>query len=355
MAVASSTGRTLLIMASTPWRYLLLPLSVLRLASGYKSFTDPLLGSPSLNRRGLHVWRLRLAHEIASRRRKRLQQLVPQEDRAFFAENGFVEKRNLLSPDDYAALLEEIRGLVAPAREMTEGNAVTRRIAVTPGLLARAPVLRRLLGSPEWRGLTRYVGGFRAEPIVCIQTIFGSAAGDKTDPQTRLHMDTFHPTMKAWFFLEDVQPDQGPFTYVPGSHRPTTRRLAWHKRRSVLASQGAGKGGAFRVADEQLHLLRLPERRAFAVPGNTLVVADTFGLHARGHSLQPSTRVEIYASMRPNPFNPFTFLDTALLPFVHGRKVVIGWWFEDFLVGLGLTRRIWRRVGSVNPWRRDRA
>ncbi|WP_207770989.1 phytanoyl-CoA dioxygenase family protein [Kumtagia ephedrae] len=338
-----------------PLGYLLFPLSALRLVSGYKSFADPLIGDAGLNRRGLHVWRMRLAHRIADMRRGRLARLVPEVDRAFFAEHGFVEKRNLLQETDYAALVEEIRVLTAPARDMIEGNAVTRRIAVTPAVLARAPHLRLLLESAEWRGLTRYIGGFNAEPIVCIQTIFALSGGSRSDPQTKLHMDTFHPTMKAWFFLHGVEPDQGPFTYVPGSHRPTKRRQAWHKRRSVLASRKVTKGGAFRVADEQLPILRLPGRHTFAVPGNTLVVADTFGLHARGLSLRPSTRVEIYASMRPNPFNPLTFLDTALLPFVHGRKLQIGWWMEDLLVSLGLTRRIWKKVGRVSPWQRSGA
>lgn len=341
-------------MRTNPLRYLLLPVSLLRLFSSYKSFADPYLGSATLNRRGLHVWRVKLAHAMAERRRRKLEHLVPSEDRKAFAENGFVAKHNALSPSDHAALLAELRSLEAPAREMTEGKAVTRRIAVTPDLLARMPTLKRFLESPTWTGLTRYIGSFNAEPIICIQTIFGEAAADGAvgDPQTRLHMDTFHPTMKAWLFLEDVPPDQGPFTYVPGSHRPTKRRLAWHRRRSVQAATATAKGGAFRVADAELPRLHLPGRTVFAVPGNTLVVGDTFGLHARGLSLRPSTRVEIYASMRPNPFNPFVFLDTAWLPFVHGRKQVIGWWIEDILVRLGLSRRIWKDVGIVNPWKR---
>ena len=341
-------------MTGSPLRSLLLPVSVLRLFSGYKSFRDPYLGSVTLNRRGLHIWRLRLAHAMAAHRRRRLEKLVSEEHRAQFAANGFVEIRNALAAPDHATLLAELRALSAPAREMKEGDAVTRRIAVTPDLLATMPALRRFLASPQWSGLTRYVGGFNAEPIVCIQTIFGEAAssGASSDPQTRLHTDTFHPTMKAWLFLEDVAPDQGPFTYVPGSHLPTKRRQAWHKRRSVLSSEGALKGGAFRVTDAELRHLHLSQRHVFAVPGNTLVVADTFGLHARGLSARPSTRVEIYASMRPNPFNPVTFLDTAWIPFVRGRKVKIGWWLEDMLVRLGLTRRIWKNVGRVNPWQR---
>src|SRR3546814_11353522 len=53
------------------------------------------------------------------------------------------------------------------------------------------------------------------------------------DSQTALHSDTYHPTMKAWFFLHDVANDEGPFQYVPGSHRLTPQRIAWEKRKSL--------------------------------------------------------------------------------------------------------------------------
>jgi hypothetical protein len=334
-----------------------LPYFAAQILTGRKSFEgNPLLGSERLNRRGLHVWRTGAAAVVTRRRRGKLEHLVPEVDRAAFARDGFVAKPGLLDDATFRKLVEEVRTLRAPAREMVEGRAVTRRIAITPELIARMPALKAFLDTPEWRGLIRYVGGFDVEPAVCIQTIFGtpSETGPDVDPQTRLHMDTFHPTVKAWFFLEDVDPDEGPFTYVPGSHVPTKRRLAWQKRQSIRASQ-TGKGGSFRVADEHLRTLRLPERRRFAVPGNTLVVGDTYGFHARGRSVRPSTRVEIYASQRPNPFNPFVSLDTALIPGVSGRKMPIGWWFEDILVKLGLTKRTWTDVGPVNPWEPPRA
>lgn len=326
-----------------PTDILLLPLHALRILSGYKAFDTPILGSERLNRRGLHVWRVKATNRLAQRRRERLKHLVSPQDRAAFERDGFVEKRNLLKPEDHAALLAELKGLTAPAREMQEGNAITRRIDITPALLAQLPALRRLIETPEWRGLLRYVGGFDIEPLVSIQTIFGQPPADKKsiDPQTRLHADTFHPTMKAWYFLEDVPLEQGPFTYVPGSHALTPRRLAWQKRKSVQASRGRAKGGAFRVPDADLRQLRLPPRRFFAVPGNTLVVGDTFGLHARGPSQQPSIRVEVYASIRPNPWNPFAALDTAW----------IGRWFDRVSARMGGAETM-KDVGTVNPWQK---
>ena len=34
-----------------------------------------------------------------------------------------------------------------------------------------------------------------------------------------LHRDTFFRALKFWFFLRPVQREDGPFEYVPGSHR----------------------------------------------------------------------------------------------------------------------------------------
>lgn len=334
------------------WRLPLLPWYALAVFSGAKSFSNPVLGSEALNRRGLHVWRVRKADAMAAARRRRLAHLVSEEDRAAFVRDGFVEKRGLLSPERFAALRREVEALPALAREMREGDAITRRIALTPEVLARCPALSALLGSPEWRGLTRYVASSDAEPVVYVQTILSHAVpGAEEDPQTALHMDTFHPTMKAWFFLTDVAEEDGPLTYVPGSHRLTPRRLAWQRQESVRAARRGG-GGAFRATAAVVSRLRLPPARRFAVPGNTLVVADTFGLHARGKSTRPTLRVEIYATGRPTPFKPWAAAPLErLLPALRRRKSVLYWWLHDRLAPLGLMRTTWRPVhrGAFDP------
>ena len=73
------------------------PLWTLALATGAKSFVDnPIIGSERLNRRGLHVARLKLAHRLAWARRKRLARAVPAEWREQFDRDGFVEVRDFL-------------------------------------------------------------------------------------------------------------------------------------------------------------------------------------------------------------------------------------------------------------------
>src|SRR5262249_47746035 len=149
-------------------------------------------------------------------------------------------------------------------------------------------------------------------PVVWIQSILRHACDGPADPQTALHADTFHPTVKAWLFLTDVAADGGPFTYVPGSHRLTPARIAWEQRMSLAAAQSTNaedRQSSFRIGVDELADLGLPEPHVFAVPANTLVVADTFGFHARGPSAGRSLRVEIWAYGRRSPFVPWASFD----------------------------------------------
>jgi hypothetical protein len=223
-----------------------------------------------------------------------------------------------------------------------------RKIALGPQALAAMPALQAVLGSPEWRGLIRYIGSRDAEPVVWIQTILRHAAAGPADPQTALHADTFHPTVKAWLFLTDVAADAGPFTYVPGSHLATPERLAWERRTSLAARQSpvaATRQGSFRVSPDELRAMGLPGPRLFAVPANTLVVADTFGFHARGPSCGPSLRVEVWAYGRRSPFLPWAGLDPwsgAAL----ARRSLVGWRLGDLVERSGLKPHRWRaRLG----------
>src|SRR5205823_9423214 len=230
--------------------------------------------------------------------RRHLAGLVTDKDRAAFERDGFVIRPNFLPAGEFAELLRQVKAYRGRMREIDEGDTILRKIALDPQTLAALPALRRFLRLPEWRGLIRYIGSRDAEPVVWIQSILRHAHHGPPDPQTALHADTFHPTVKAWLFLTDVAADAGPFTYVPGSHRLTPERIAWERRMSLAARHSADpeiRQGSFRIAPGELAALGLSEARAFAVPANTLIVADTFGFHARGPSAGRSIRVEVWA------------------------------------------------------------
>jgi Phytanoyl-CoA dioxygenase (PhyH) len=329
------------------------PIHVAALATGAKSFRDnPIIGSPTLNRAGLHVARMRLAYRMAERRRERLAPLISNEDRAAFARDGFVIKRDFLPTAAYDALKQEVVSYEAPARQQSQGDAITRRIALDRRAMTRLPTVRALVESPEWLGLVRYVGSYRLEPFLYVQTIFAHARDAAPDPQTRLHADTFHPTVKAWFFLTDVGEDQGPLIYVPGSHQPTRRRLAWERRASLTARESVdfqSSRGSLRISAPMLRRLGFAPPKVFAVPQNTLVVADTMGFHARGISTRPAVRSEIWAYGRRNPFLPWLGLDASSLPMVKGRAVPLYWSAMDLCERLRLARNPWQPAGTLAP------
>ena len=332
------------------FRWLVLPWWLVQLFSGEKSFhTNPVLGSRALNRRGLHVWRARLAARLAEGRRRRLARLVAPEDRVALARDGFVMKEGFLPPELFERIVAEVEAFRGRAAEVREGDAVTRRIPLTPSNLKRLPACRDLLRTPAFRGLTRYVSSFDLDPIVSIQTIFTKAAPGRQDPQTAWHVDSFHPTMKAWLFLQDVGEADGPFGYAPGSHLRTARREALEKRRSVEASDPSSrrKGGAFRFTAAELKQLHAGAPRRFPVKANTLVVADTSGVHARTPSAAPTARLEIWASTRRNPFLPWAGAPLGNL--LGARLVPVTWALVRLRRRLGLPTRDVRIVGDVGP------
>jgi hypothetical protein len=340
-------------MLSQMRRAAMVPLWIAQLATGTKSFERNLLiGSRRLNEWGLHGARVALAHRLASSRRRRLASLIAAKDRAAFERDGYVVRPDFLPDETFLALVAQVKAYRGPLREISEGDTIMRKIALDKRVLAELPALGAVLRSRDWQGLVRYAGSRDAEPVVWVQSILRHACAGPPDPQTLLHSDTFHPTVKAWLFLTDVAEDTGPFTYVPGSHRLTPERLAWEHRRSLAARQSSNaedRQGSFRIDPAELPSLHLPQPRSFAVPANTLVVADTFGFHARGPSLGASLRVEIWAYGRRSPFLPWA----ALIPWTTaalGRRSVLSWKFGDLLESAGLKKNRWREQTGVSAF-----
>jgi hypothetical protein len=326
------------------------PFWLLALATGAKSFVDnPILGSRRLNTCGLHVGRLKLAHRMAWWRRRRLAAAVPADRRRQFDDQGFVEIRDFLPPVEFDRVRSRLLDQEFEGRQQQQGNAITRRVPIGPAILRAFPELRQLFA--RWKPLLSYVASMRSEPLYYIQTISNGAAEGARDPQLDLHADTFHPSLKAWLFLTDVTDDQGPLTYVAGSHRLTPERLDWERDRSIEihASDRLSQRGSLRIGADELPQLRLPQPTRFAVPANTLVVIDTCGFHARGGSDRPAVRVEIWAFARRNPFLPWTGLDLLSWKPLAVRRAVWLPRLVDLLDRLGLKKQHWQPAGRRRP------
>jgi hypothetical protein len=328
------------------------PLWLLALGTGAKSFVDnPILGSETLNRRGLHVGRLKLAHKMARLRRRRLAAAVSPEWREQFDREGFVEVRDFLPSDTFERLQHALLNTEYESRAQQQGDAITHRVAIGPDTLRHVPELQALLMSERWRSLLAYVASTRAEPLYYIQTISTVRVPGPPDPQLDLHADTFHPSLKAWLFLTDVCDDQAPLTYVPGSHRLTPERLAWEQARSLTISKSdrLSQRGSLRISAEELPALGLPPAKRFGVPANTLVVIDTCGFHARGSSTSPTVRAEIWAFVRRTPFLPWTGLDLLSWKPIAIRRATWMPAIVDLLDRLGIKKQHWKAAGRRRP------
>lgn len=323
------------------------PVWLIQPLTSAKSFLDnPFLGSRRLNGWGLHRGRVLLAGALCSWRRKRLASRVRADWREAFDRDGFVAIEDAVPPTQFASLRRAILEYHGPAREMRQGDAITRRLAIDPAMLKAIPELRRLLSRADINALFQYVASFRIQPLHYIQTIITHDPGDGGDPQEALHADAFHSSLKAWLFLNPVAPDEAPFTFVRGSHRLTPARVDWEYRRSLADPRSIDRlsaRGSPRVGAADLAAMGLPEAEALAVPANTLVVADTLGFHARGVSRRPVERVEIWSYCRRNPFVPWLGGDILSLPGLAERRVGWLWAIRDRFANF--TGQPWRSVG----------
>ena len=317
------------------YQWLMLPWHALAVATGAKSFEkNPVLGHPGLNRAGLHLARRRLAMRMAERRRAACAEGLTPAQRVAFLRDGYLVIEDFLPPERFAAMRAEIFATPIEAREFLDGYSLTRLIPLDAGTLGRLPATAAALNHPQYRALHDYVGSFKLQPFQFIQTIFSNIRAAEPDVQSDFHLDTFHPTVKSWLFLEDVDAEEAGFTYVPGSHIPTRRHLAWERRASIGAATAADRStreGSLRIEPDELPRLGYPPPVKFAARANTLIVADTSGFHRRGVTEHATRRIAIWSYARGTPFKPWPGGDILGATGLDKRAVRLFWAMQDAL------------------------
>jgi hypothetical protein len=316
-----------------------------------KSFRDnPVIGSARLNQWGLHIWRRRIARRMGVLRRAQLAPLISDADRAAFERDGFLLKRDFLDPETFRKTRDEILALQTDAREAVIGDTLTRLIPLDVKNMQRVPTARNVLESPSFMNLLAYVGSFKRRPRFYVQTVFTQVLKDApADIQSFFHSDTFHPTVKAWLYLDDVGAGSCPLTYVPGSHVANARRLAWERRVSCAAACSCDPltaEGSLRITEEELARLGYRPAETLSVAANTLLVADTSGFHKRTTSEGQARRISIWAYSRSNPFMPWAGGDPVrALPTLQSWGLRMFWFMHDRSKRMSRATGGWRWVG----------
>lgn len=326
----------------------LLPIRILSVLTPSKSFRDnPVIGSVILNRLGLHIIRVLLARAVVQLRWWVLMPLCPRKLRKAFHQNGFMVVENFLSNEDLQKIRSEVKSHTGETRQMLQGDTATQRFLLDQHNLEGKPSLRELTESRRLQNLLRYGAAKLTPPLLYIQRIRNGIRETGTDPQKNMHADTFHPTMKAWLFLEDVTEAKGPFTYVQGSNRMTWQRLKWEYRRALVARSrpdGYSEKGSFRATEQDLAEMGLPNPEGLTLKSGTLVIANTNGFHGRGQAAPDQSRMEIWAYARPSPFNPLPGLPVKSLGNLQMSALKAYWRRKDKQADLKKSRASWHLI-----------
>lgn len=299
--------------------------------SNEKSFQDRWIGSPTLNRLGLHPARMLLSDLVYGLRCFPFLLLIP---RLWLRlqRDGYVILPHFLTNKGFKAVAAEFQACSDQQRRLhpferqgeagfgqpvqrsggfdrCDGDSINRFIQIS-----RQGSIDRLY-CRSWKLSLLTLGLFGMINRRRKHSIYELVHGNETihhDPQRDLHRDTFHHTFKTWFYIEDVGVDDGPTEYVPGSNTCSPSRLRWEREESLrksgsIATTGSGqpsKGGAFRIEHRDLIRIGHQDAQPLTIEANTLVIVDTRGFHRRGHSIPDTIRRSIYANFRPLAFLP---------------------------------------------------
>lgn len=293
--------------------------------TGSKDLNGRLLGSRLLNRMGLHARRVQVA-DLCTLRRKRMAAL-DNGWRETLERDGFLVLKDFLPSEIFEVFRCEAEAAVSRVNDLSpakqgrgkhfgakqnhawgfdryDGGTLNRFININALEHPCAGTFRHM---PMLRSLTQAAAGGRqrAQHVWFYLTLHG--CGDTAgDPQKSLHRDTFFSSAKFWYFLRPVTADQGPFEYIPGSHKLTGERLAWENKMALkaLEKKRGQRSSSFRLSEADAQAMGLPSAHKLVVPENTMVIADTFGFHRRGDAEAGTERLAMYGNMRPWPFSP---------------------------------------------------
>ena len=243
----------------------------------------------------MHIERAEKAYEVQQQRRVKLGHKT--EFSKEFDENGIVVIPNFM--ENTTGLVEEIENFPISENKNDSNLLFTVKRDWVESRLRDFVRIHDIV--MDCHALNTLVPQFNENTFV--QRIQNRS--DDNDVQKILHMDTFFPTLKFWFFPEEVTIDDGPFRYVAKSNILTDKRKEWMRQqwqniidKKIEPERTYGHAeGSLRIFDSELRDMEL-DAKSYAVKANTLVIANTFGFHARGQVSNAVIRQAIHGSIR---------------------------------------------------------
>ena len=261
-----------------------------------KSFRRPPFSSAAHQRRGLHLFRVIFSRHALDAR-------PAGEHAETFAGGGLVVLPGFVGDPGRVAGIARLTARVAGAAVRKRGNLVSQFKGADADLVAEAVD----------RIETAALSAIRRPGDAAARKIFRDGAyaqridnrPDDKDEQKVPHSDIFFPALKWWWFPHGIGRGRGAFRYAVGSPELTPAMLEFRHRHAIEITSGAvdawrGKGhadGSLRASGTELNMMGLTCAEQ-PVAADTLLIANVFGIHARGQVTMPSERLSLHGSLR---------------------------------------------------------
>jgi hypothetical protein len=276
-----------------------------------------LTGSVLENRLGLQVCRL-LGKHLAWRCRKQTVSAEIQEYMNILERDGVLVISDFLAPEDFRRVKDECEAIklgmpFQPFRKVENGSLQVATFdldgkadgfSAIRGCLQENPLIQNLACTVIRRQAA-------AKPSVRFSIYHKACAGDHeidNDVENILHADLHTPTVKAFYYMNDVDESNGAFVYVKGSHRVTLNRIRHEYNLGLFSAKLrrgdeipqallAVRGPNQRVKIADKHMQGLQET-TIGGRANTLVIANNMGFHRRGEFTDRQTRETLLINFR---------------------------------------------------------
>lgn len=177
------------------------PWWLVQVFSQAKSFTaNPILGNRWLNRLGLHVGRMVVAHAARRVRLLFIAPFVEKDLRQAYWHDGFVIIEDFLPDDQFAQINSSVRenGAQFEVRECIQGDTLTHRVLLDEAARAQLPALKNLMENRRYLNLLAFVGATYKKTAVLYSTNCQRVCAWQSGPTKNLaqrHVPSHHESL----------------------------------------------------------------------------------------------------------------------------------------------------------------
>jgi hypothetical protein len=220
--------------------------------------------------------------------------------------SGYIVIENFLSEDDFFYLQKEFDLAIKDNNFSKEYNdygegVEVKHVYLNDKIKSKYPALYKFYKNEKIKDL--FINSElkkNLEIIVKLEEL-KSKVNSAMDKSKSFHYDTYYNTFKGWFYLQDVTLEQGPLTYVDGTHKFSIRRAFDEWAASVRYSLCENKKNwTYGARNSYDHYNSISKKLIFKK--NTFIFANTHALHRRGDATSETTRNTIHFYTRENPF-----------------------------------------------------